>query len=63
MSSTQPNVLYFIIKCGYVSRYYIVILSPQMHKPKLQLHISFWVRMRSQSVVQRIPMTFKGYMT
>jgi len=45
----------------HVSTNYMLILMPLMHmKPKLQVKISFWVRIRSQSVVQLTQITFKS---
>jgi len=39
----------------------MLILMPLMHmKPKLQVNISFRVRIRSQSVVQLTQITFKS---
>jgi hypothetical protein len=60
MSSTQLIVLYHKL-WPHVSTNYMLILTPFMHmKPKLQVKISFWVRIRSQSVVQLTQITFKS---
>ena len=49
-ASEKLLVLYFINIRLHVSTSYMVILRPLLHiKPKLQLQISFWVRMRYRS--------------